>query len=412
MRLRAAANLPERMVRNPEKKLWKEEFSCTTITPVYGGGVNAGEIDKEMPIRVAAIRGQLRFWWRLLRKYDDPTKPLQDDVLFEEERSIWGGMAKDNQDYSSKVRIYIKSITKQKIISNENYTKIGQKYALFPARDNHAQLLGPGITIGLQVTCHGCDEEERQRILRSVRWWATFGGIGARTRRGLGAIEVKSFKPVTEDEAQEFGCELRRYPCSFKSGLDAWDKAVWKLQHFRQGIGLGRKSGRTIERNGRKVTLPGRSYWPEPDSIRQITKKIGHPLEHDARISFPRAAFGMPIIFEIRGNGEPPKTELRPAEHERMASPLILKPIPNGHGEYVPIALLLPTNHLDDLELVLKNNTNAPNHYLPHSVNRNDWWPIDHVEAAEKADYGNSPMKKNNGHDALSAFLNYFQKGY
>lgn len=40
---------------------------CELITPMYGGGVKAGRVDCKMPIRASALRGQLRFWWRLLR---------------------------------------------------------------------------------------------------------------------------------------------------------------------------------------------------------------------------------------------------------------------------------------------------------------------------------------------------------
>ena len=39
---------------------------CELMTPMYGGGVEPGKVDRAMPIRPSAIRGQLRFWWRLL----------------------------------------------------------------------------------------------------------------------------------------------------------------------------------------------------------------------------------------------------------------------------------------------------------------------------------------------------------
>ena len=52
-------NLPE------SKEKW-QEIRCELITPIYGGGIQAAVPDVLMPIRVTAIRGQLRFWWRLL----------------------------------------------------------------------------------------------------------------------------------------------------------------------------------------------------------------------------------------------------------------------------------------------------------------------------------------------------------
>ena len=61
---------------------------CTLVTPMFGGGVTAGEVDRDMPIRASALRGQLRFWWRLLhgagRKSAD---------LFDTESLLWGGIS-------------------------------------------------------------------------------------------------------------------------------------------------------------------------------------------------------------------------------------------------------------------------------------------------------------------------------
>jgi len=41
-------------------------YTCKLVTPLYGGGVRAAEVDTAMPIRAAGIRGQLRFWWRIV----------------------------------------------------------------------------------------------------------------------------------------------------------------------------------------------------------------------------------------------------------------------------------------------------------------------------------------------------------
>ena len=61
---------------------------CRLITPMFGGGVTPGEVDREMPIRASALRGQLRFWWRLL--YGAGRKPSD---LFAVESALWGGIS-------------------------------------------------------------------------------------------------------------------------------------------------------------------------------------------------------------------------------------------------------------------------------------------------------------------------------
>src|SRR5437764_717146 len=40
-------------------------YAVEVITPLVGGGVEAGRIDERFPIRATAIRGHLRHWWRL-----------------------------------------------------------------------------------------------------------------------------------------------------------------------------------------------------------------------------------------------------------------------------------------------------------------------------------------------------------
>ncbi|GIW95842.1 MAG: hypothetical protein KatS3mg110_3883 [Pirellulaceae bacterium] len=40
----------------------KRTYTINLITPMFGGGVVAREIDESFPIRPTAIRGQLQFW--------------------------------------------------------------------------------------------------------------------------------------------------------------------------------------------------------------------------------------------------------------------------------------------------------------------------------------------------------------
>ncbi|CEK16977.1 type III-B CRISPR module RAMP protein Cmr1 [Chthonomonas calidirosea] len=60
-------------------------LSLKLITPLFGGGYEAGEVDKDCPVRAATIRGHLCFWWRAIyeAQYDSPK------ALFEAEEEIW-----------------------------------------------------------------------------------------------------------------------------------------------------------------------------------------------------------------------------------------------------------------------------------------------------------------------------------
>ena len=114
--------------------------------------------------------------------------------------------------------------------------------------------------------------------------------------------------------------------------MDAWEQAIAPLRKFRQGENEGRKG-----RNGP-------SLWPEPDAIRLITSR--RPKGAAPTKAFPRAAFGLPIIFHFPQRGEPPQTELYPFYPDgvscgRMASSLVIKPLVLQSGRALPIILRL-----------------------------------------------------------------------
>jgi len=395
-------------------EMWEETFYVKTITPIYAGGVKAGYPDIEMPIRATSIRGQLRYWWRFLNCKQQIENSLNREEFFSQERAIWGGMSEDDQDYSSKVRVSIIAKKKCTLASeNKNYPA----YAIFPIRDSdnnlldYKRLIKEGYKFELIVKA---PREFQKSILQTIRWWASFGGIGARTRRGLGSVEVldgsKKLLKVEEKEAEEFNCKLIIKRAE-NDGIASWRSAIFKLADFRQGKNIGRNEG-SDRGNLRKL---GRSYWPEPDSIRELTGEWieRHKPEHAAAVSFPRAAFGLPIIFEIRERGEPPKTELKPVGFDRMASPLFLKAMSTDIGKTSPVLMCLPLDHLETLDLELKYKTDREQHVIGvfERGSEGDWWPKDPQNARNKASYLNSPMQKNDGHDAISAFINYFKKG-
>lgn len=117
---------------------------------------------------------------------------------------------------------------------------------------------------------------------------------------------------------------------SSQNAMDAWGNLIRKLASFRQ------------DRNGPR----GRSHWPEPEAIRQITGRRyskHQPLNHPRK--FPRAAFGLPIIFHFKdankGEPEEPTLQGRQEGSERLASPLILRPLICRDNRAVGLALLL-----------------------------------------------------------------------
>ena len=66
-------------------------YKLRLVTPMFGGGAKAGEIDGQRPIRASSIRGHLRWWWRLLNRSRFVTNGvLNVAAMRAREFEIWG----------------------------------------------------------------------------------------------------------------------------------------------------------------------------------------------------------------------------------------------------------------------------------------------------------------------------------
>lgn len=364
---------------------WKT-YEAELVTPLFGGGVEAGKVDPTMPFRAASIRGQLRFWWRIAHGPFDSAK-----VMFQREKEIWGGLDEGGA-CKSKVRLRVESkgLKAGDVTSLPNPTP-GKKYALGPAfADTPADLLLPGARFLLHLAC---EENFMDEAMTALRWWSSFGGLGARTRRGLGAIHLKGLTPVSATEVQERQGHVVFLNAS-SDALSAWNLACGALQQFRQGKNIGRNEA-AVGSN----SPAGRSRWPEPDALRVLSRNA--MPKHAKRVVegdfFPRAAFGLPLVYHFKDSkaGDPKDHMLVPDGAERMASPLILRPYWNGEA-WQPAALLLPGwEAAISQPLAFKEQR-----YRPVS------WPAD--EAGRRAAAAKITPMKDRGTDALSAFMAYF----
>jgi CRISPR-associated protein Cmr1 len=68
---------------------------------------------------------------------------------------------------------------------------------------------------------------------------------------------------------------------------------------------------------------------------------------------FPRAHFGLPIIFHFKDRGDPPDTTLKLPEAERRASPLLFRPL--GEGQKPCVVAVLEGNRFPEEKLLLED---------------------------------------------------------
>ncbi len=338
------------------------------ITPLYGGGVAPGEADPLTVIRGSEIRGHLRFWWRACRGGQYGGNPT---AIKQAEDTLWGAASTKQGGSPSQVHIQIEADTVPEdakeapfFINKDGKLRpdedVAPAYAAFPLQpsDKEFRARVPFKTVCSNVSFKltiSFPSAQQKDVESTIRVWETFGGIGARTRRGFGALCLVSVDGVPNTDlppssregaiawmrhlleqsvvvgANPVGVPHLEPTMQFKitaSSQDAkaaWKRLIQRLVSFRQA------------RNGPR----GRSYWPEPEAIRQITTRrySDHPRK------FPRAAFGLPIIFHFKDadRGEPADQTLQGAQEgtERLASPLILRPLVCKDNRAVGLALLL-----------------------------------------------------------------------
>ncbi|MGA9097798.1 MAG: type III-B CRISPR module RAMP protein Cmr1 [Methanotrichaceae archaeon] len=349
-------------------------YDIQVITPIFGGGVKAGENDPLTLIRPSSIRGHLRFWWRTIRG----TKFETAERLRLREGEIWGTTESPSNVI---VEVSIRSIGSTYPCaytpegkSFPRFEKNHPSYALFPFQGNKKDgtpiaKCTSNISFILKLTC----PRDIASDMEAAIWaWTNFGGIGARTRRGCGALYCKELSPSDknsirfwyESRLKSFGavmsneCEWPILPEGFlvrdnriADVLQNWSEVIGLMQTFRQGQNVGRNPGTGQNR-------PGRSRWPEPETIREASssRSTRHPriaaIPDDA---FPRAEFGLPLVFHFKDVGDPKDTELYPVisgrEKTRMSSPLIIRPMICADGSVLQIILRLKTDSPEEVIL-------------------------------------------------------------
>lgn len=373
------------------------------LTPLFGGGVEAGIPDISMPVSGRSVRGHLRFWWRAVRggQFGGDLRAMR-----AAEFRLWGGAGTQNQTFAPMVNLHVwteasehrptKYITpyhadgeeyeEEDFVEGEPNQDTWNKveYVGFPlkANDNKdaSDPLLINVRFGMEISF---PEAERIEVEAALWAWETFGGIGARARRGFGALRLMKIDnrnigtvgvsnvenklreafsnhittgpwPIgvpylSLDDLKVVGNNVGNQQQAFSNSDAAWAYLIEKFKNFRQS--------RNPNNNGQPY---GRSHWPEPDELRHLTKQNSgnHRPVHPATrppvapakqvFLFPRGVFGLPIIFSFQNNPhshhgqgfDPWKITLRLQNHDRLASPLLLRPYPCNNGA-VAVACVL-----------------------------------------------------------------------
>lgn len=362
------------------------------ITPLFGGGVEANVVDEGNPIKGTAVRGHLRFWWRATRGGQFGKDGLKQMKAREDE--IFGAAATDENGKKRplplQIAIRIDKKSKQEYEKDQDYPfihvrgnskpnpkSITPAYAAFPLQRTSEEIrngkncraVQKNIAFVLDMNFHNDYQEDMEMALWA---WETFGGIGARTRRGFGALHctvaeengkstpLSSFSCNNVATRKEIKARLKEVTGTWPKGVphlsrtmllevlqvdgnaeDAWTLLIRALQTFRQS------------REGNEY---GPTHWPEANAVRNAAKEIASSKSPDIGAKFPRAQLGLPILFHFPLEGNVDDAILSSATKERMASRLILRPISCGHDGAMGLVVALAGPMLPKGGVVLNEN--------------------------------------------------------
>ncbi|MEA1995380.1 MAG: type III-B CRISPR module RAMP protein Cmr1 [Campylobacterota bacterium] len=169
------------------KNLKTEELECEVVTPLFLGGADRKSAD----LRTASIKGILRFWWRAIYGSD----ALAD--MKKSESEIFG-----STDQKSNLTL---RITESNIkISSEKLHKSGfhiLNYLAYGYNDNKGNIrqhIEPKSTFKILIIINDKQTDEQSsyynKIMTSFSAMICLGGLGMRSRSGLGSLYSQDFQ--------------------------------------------------------------------------------------------------------------------------------------------------------------------------------------------------------------------------
>lgn len=347
---------PPPPLKAPVLETWT--LRLRTITPLFGGSATPREVDAENPIRSASVRGHLRFWWRATAgaRYATPGE------LFQAEEGIWGSA----QRYG-KVALRVleqkagNAVKPSDLVGDKGTARTGpmERFFLHPFNPNKSEGLEEAsglqwVEFTLELTLNLSDPE-KEHLRRALQAWIAFGGVGARTRRGVGALEVttdpRDWLPANPEQLR-----------TWFAGRAADSPQHTTLAGAVLCLGQPRKPSNTDPYKGHAAWRELGKFWarlrkghfvedPQTGETMAYTPMAGGKW-HDhqtllalrpnqAQIALVKPYLGLPIVYQRLGDSFSGTLEAQHAQGKRMASPVILKPIAFADGSVRPAVVLL-----------------------------------------------------------------------
>lgn len=345
----------------------KLTFTLELLTPAVLGGPYPRRCDPYMPLRPASLRGLWRYWFRAAVASLLWPEPGQEELLLKELRKAESSLFGDTEQrsyFALRPPVGLRPGRLDRPADNSGLRYLG--YGLFEDRDRLPDCLPANQTADVECVLRRLSPPHIEALLASVWLWSTFGGLGARSRRGWGSVRLKDVKgpgdiaaPWREllQPAATPQHHLTRVNTGINAAYDAFEKLL-KVEglgrRFRNNDARGPHPAiRTLEGIANLHSLPHdfNSGLDALDHAGKLFREYRSTLARRARGQPPlpdyfdvkaalqspdsiprtirRAAFGLPLRFYFRSlNGHTalllPRLPDR-QRSDRLASPLLFR---------------------------------------------------------------------------------------
>lgn len=297
------------------------------ITPCFAGGADP---DEHAEIRASAVRGQLRWWFRVLGGF----KSLSPLTLKEQENLIFGSAAGDEANSGLLiVRTHPnKNVHSQKMdgqdLGHRNFSS--SAYLTFPIQSRERQgrkteFAGKGVitdgSFQLQLIWRDSAKAKlNDELLSLITVFSNLGSLGFRGRRAMGALSPARPSQISLGDA------LKRFTCP--EAITLKSLPATSASNAISTLGAWLKSCRSHGRSGQNEREQSSKYF----NYAKNDHDLGYGLVDEPAY---RPTLGLPIIQLTQGGERKWNWNWNKKENKaigRFASPVLLRPYLDDSG--------------------------------------------------------------------------------
>ncbi|MCL5099226.1 MAG: type III-B CRISPR module RAMP protein Cmr1, partial [Candidatus Omnitrophica bacterium] len=297
-----------------------QTFPFELVTPCFSGSANP---EAQAEIRAPAIRGQLRWWFRVLGGFTS-LAPLR---VAQQERLVFGS-AVPGAKSASRLIVQVKAAEPDQLrilaarIPESAKASLDREhgYLLFPLRNSRRAFFAAPALPKFDLVVHWRGDDRLWEDVRTlVTVFGHLGSLGFRSRRAMGALAFQSEPPPLEPALGRFASSqsvlLKQLPAN-----DA-NHAIAVLARWLKGW---RNYGRTADLARTPQRSPG-FKWARNDHDAGRNRNIAQTY---------RPALGLPIVQRFSSGGPPITWNCLQGGRDdlqgRFASPVLLRPYRAG----------------------------------------------------------------------------------